>query len=136
MKWVLAALIAFGAAASGADLTITVAGIDKKGGTLRLALFDRAHWKDNDGEPVASADVPATMPETKITLKDIKPGEYGVKTYLDANNNDKFDQNLIGLPLERYGFSRDARPLLSEPGFDRTKFTLKDGANAIVIHLQ
>ena len=41
-----------------------------------------------------------------------------------------------GLPLERYGFSNDARPILSEPGFARTKFTLPDGETAIVIHLQ
>lgn len=110
--------------------------VDPKGGTLRVSLYDEFTWFRAKDEPQASANVPAVSPETVVTLSDIKPGVYGVKMYQDTNNNGKFDQNFIGLPLEHYGFSRDARPFLSEPGFDRTKFTILDGENAITIHLQ
>ena len=71
-----------------------------------------------------------------MTLPDIKPGVYAIKLFQDANDNGKFDQNFIGLPLERYGFSRDARPFLSAPGFHRTKFTVTSGTNEITIRLQ
>ena len=130
----LMALLPLSAAA--ATLTVKVENIDKKGGTLRLSLYDEASWSNDDSEPIVSANVPAVPPETSVVFKDIAPGVYGVKTYQDANRNGKFDQNWLGLPLERYGFSRDAHPRLSEPGFGRTKFTLSDGENAIVIHLQ
>ena len=80
--------------------------------------------------------VPAVQPETTVTFKDIAPGVYGLKSYQDANRNGKFDQNWLGWPLERYGFSRDARPRLSEPGFARTKFMLPDVETVLVIHLQ
>jgi uncharacterized protein (DUF2141 family) len=123
-------------AASAATLTVKVENIDKKGGVLRLSLYDQASWSNNDSAPIASADVPAVAPGTVVTLSNLKPGVYGVKTYQDANRNGEFDQNWFGLPLERYGFSRDARPFLSAPGFDRTEFTLPDGETAIVIHLQ
>jgi uncharacterized protein (DUF2141 family) len=123
-------------AAGAATLTVKVENIDKKGGELRLSLYNEALWSTNESEPIVSADVPAVFPETIIVFKDIAPGVYGVKTYQDANRNSKFDQNWLGWPLERYGFSRDARPFLSAPGFDRSKFTLSDGENAIVIHLQ
>jgi uncharacterized protein (DUF2141 family) len=133
----LAALLAFApAAAQAATLTVTVMNVDPKGGTLRVSLYDEFTWFRAKDEPQASANVPAVSPETVVTLSDIKPGVYGVKMYQDTNNNGKFDQNFIGLPLEHYGFSRDARPFLSEPGFDRTKFTIHDGENAITIHLQ
>ena len=137
MRVLLAALMAlWPLAASAATLTVKVENVGKNGGVLRLSLYDEASWSNDDSEPIASANVPAVLPETTVVFKDIAPGVYGVKTYQDANRNGKFDQNWLGWPLERYGFSRDARPLLSEPGFDRTKFTLPDGETAIVIHLQ
>jgi uncharacterized protein (DUF2141 family) len=122
--------------ASAATLTIHVANVDNKGGTLRVSLYDEFGWSKPEDDPLASANVPAVAPETVVVLADVKPGVYGVKMYQDANNNDKFDQNFIGFPLERYGFSRDARPFLSEPSFDRARFTIKDGDNEITIHLQ
>ncbi len=123
-------------AASAATLTIKVENISRKGGVLRLSLYGEASWPDDKSEPIVSANVPALAPETVITFSSLKPGVYGVKTYQDANGNEKFDQNWLGWPLERYGFSRDARPFLSAPGFSRTKFTLPEGETAIVINLQ
>lgn len=123
-------------AAGAATLTITVGNVDPEGGELHVALYTERLWKSDDAEPVTGAIVPAVAPQTVVTLKDVKPGVYGMKMYQDANRNGKFDQNLIGLPLERYGFSRDARPVLSEPGFDKTKFTVHEGDNAITAHLQ
>ena len=133
----LAALLALmPLAASAATLTVEVENVGKKGGVLRLSLYDEASWLNDNSEPIVSADVPAVSPRTIVVLKGIAPGIYGVKSYQDANRNGKFDQNFIGWPLERYGFSNDARPVLSEPGFDRTKFTVSDGDNLIAIHLQ
>jgi len=131
---VLLALMPF--AASAATLTVKVGNIDPKGGILRLSLYDEASWSKDGAQPVASANAPAVAPETTVILKDLAPGVYGVKTYQDANNNGKFDQNWLGLPEERYGFSNNASPVLSEPGFDKTKFTLHDGDNEISIRLQ
>ena len=137
MRIFLAALMTFlPLVASAATLTVKVANIDEKGGELHVALYDEASWPNDDAKPIADMVVPAVLPETTVTFKDLAPGVYGVKTYQDANRNGKFDQNWLGWPLERYGFSRDARPIFSEPGFDKTKFTLSDGENAIVIHLQ
>ncbi len=124
------------APACAASLTVTVAGIDKKGGDLHVALYNEALWPDDDAKPLADIVVPAMAPQTAVTFKDVAPGVYGVKTYLDANRNGEFDQGAFGLPLERYGFSRDAKPGLSAPWFERVSFPVKAGENAIVIHLQ
>jgi uncharacterized protein (DUF2141 family) len=137
VRTILAVLLfASSFAANAATLTIRVGNIDTKGGILSLSLYDEASWSKDPDAPVASANLPATAPETLVTLTDIKPGIYGVKTFQDANRNGKFDQNWFGLPLEHYGFSRDARPLFSAPGFNRTEFTVVEGANEIAIHLQ
>jgi uncharacterized protein (DUF2141 family) len=136
MKALAAALIILALPVQAATLTVHVGNISPKGGTLRLSLYDEFTWSASSDDPIASANVTAAAPQTTVVLKDVKPGVYAVKTYQDANNNDKFDQNFFGLPLERFGFSHDARPFLSEPSFDRTCFTLKDGDNEITLHLQ
>lgn len=136
-RWLVFGVVVLSmAAADAATLTVRVTDIDKKGGTLRVSLYDAVGWTRDDDTPLASANVPAVMPETTVTLDNIKPGVYGIKLFQDYNSNGKFDQNFLGLPLERFGFSRDAKPFLSQPGFDKAKFTVTEGANAIVIRLQ
>ena len=122
--------------ASTADLTIRIENVLPAGGILRLGLYDAALYPDDDSKPIASADVPAVAGETVITLRGIPPGIYAVQTFQDVNANNKMDTTWVGLPLEPFGFSRDAVPFLSKPPFDDVKFTLAAGENIQVIHLQ
>jgi uncharacterized protein (DUF2141 family) len=124
------------AAAPTATLTIKVLKVSPQGGDLRVALYDEATYQNDDAEPVAGKVVPARAPETDVVLEGIAPGTYAVKLFQDVNRNGKFDLSWLGVPLEKFGFSNDAQPLLSEPGFGRTKFNLAPGANTIIIHLQ
>jgi uncharacterized protein (DUF2141 family) len=121
---------------SSATLVIHVEGVSPKGGTLRLGLYDEARYPDDDATPVASADVKAQMGETVITLTDVPPGIYAIETFQDFNNNHKMDTTWFGFPLEPFGFSRDAQPLLSKPRFSAVKFELVPGINVQILHLQ
>jgi len=123
-------------AAPLASLTVKVEKVSRKGGDVRLALYDQASWGNDDADPVADLVVPARAPETIATFQGLKPGVYGLKLFQDVNRNGQFDFNWLGLPSERYGFSNDAHPIFSEPDFSRTKFRLSAGANMITVHLQ
>ena len=124
------------AAPPAAVLVIKVEKVSPRGGDIRAAVYTRATYPNDGADPVADAVVPARPGETIVTMSGIKPGEYAVKLFQDFNRNGQFDMNWIGYPLEKYGFSNDARPGLSEPPFDATKFELRPGATTIVIHLQ
>jgi uncharacterized protein (DUF2141 family) len=119
-----------------ANLTIRVENVLPAGGVLRLGLYDAARYPDDNSRPVASADIPAIAGETVVTLHGIAPGVYAIQTFQDVNGNDKMDTSWLGLPLEPFGFSRDATPFLSKPSFDEVKFTLAAGDNSQDIHLQ
>lgn len=121
---------------SGTSLTIRIENVSAKGGILRLGLYDRTSYPDDNAKPAAFADVPAQAGETIVTLKNLTPGVYALEMFQDVNANGKMDQSWIGLPLEPFGFSRDARPFLSKPGFDEVKFTLAPGENSQSVHLQ
>jgi uncharacterized protein (DUF2141 family) len=120
---------------SKATLTIRVENVGS-GGLVRLGLYDEQGYRAENAEPVAFADVPAVEGVTVITLRDVPPGTYAIETYQDINSNDKMDLTWLGLPLEPFGFSRDARPVLSKPGFSKVKFALQAGEQSQVLHLR
>jgi uncharacterized protein (DUF2141 family) len=123
-------------AAPQASLTIKVEKVSPRGGDIRAALYDQSNYALDSGGTVTDAVVPAHPGETIVTLGPVKPGIYAVKLFQDFNRNGKFDLNWLGYPEEKYGFSNDASPGLTEPSFDDVKFELKPGANTIVVHLQ
>jgi uncharacterized protein (DUF2141 family) len=118
-----------------ATLTIHVENVGR-GGMVRLGLYDRAGYPDDQSKPIAAADVTAVEGETVVTLRDIPPGTYAIETYQDVNNNDRMDTTWLGLPLEPYGFSRDAHPVLSKPPFSKVKFAVAAGEQDQTLHLQ
>ena len=125
-----------GTGALAADLTIRVENVLPAGGVLRLGLYDAALYPDDNSKPIASADLPAIGGETVVTLHGVAPGIYAIEAFQDVNANNKMDTTWMGLPLEPFGFSQDAKPFLSKPSFDDVKFTLAAGENSLVIHLQ
>ena len=131
----LAALAPAQAQGGKATLVIHVQNVSPKGGILRLGLYNEANY-DKDGDTVADADVTAQSPQTTITLTDIAPGTYAIQAFQDLNANGNMDSNWIGLPQEPYGFSRDARPVLSKPGFEKTRIEIRDGMNVQTLRLQ
>lgn len=58
-----------------------------------------------------------------VSLKlDLKPGEYAVSLFHDANANGKLDKNLFGMPTEGFGFSRNPVIAFSQPSYAATRF--------------
>ena len=133
LAWALSAHALAGPAAS---ITIRVENLSAAGGILRLGLYDRAHYPDDNSRPVAFADVKVTGTEMVINLHGIAPGAYAIETFQDLNANGEMDMNWLGFPEEPFGFSRDVRPHLRKPSFNQVAFTLAPGENMQVIHMQ
>lgn len=123
-------------AANKASLTVKVENVSAKGGEIRIGLYDAQKFVTKGAKPDAGKIVPATPGETIITVRDIVPGDYGVKVFQDENKNGKIDTNFIGLPVEPYGFSHDAKLKMGLPAFDAVRVALKPGENTITITLQ
>lgn len=58
----------------------------------------------------------------------IPPGKYAMVVIHDENMNGKLDTNWLGVPNEGYGFSNNAKALLSAPSFSDASF-LYNGQN-------
>ncbi len=119
-----------------ATLVIHVQDVSPRGGMLRLGLYDEARYPDDDAAPVAMADVKAELGENTITLHNVPVGTYAIEAFQDVNSNGKMDTSWIGIPQEPFGFSRDAKPVLSKPAFSKVKFEVAAGVNTQTLHLQ
>jgi len=130
------ALGAHAQAEPAASLTIRIENLSATGGILRLGLYDRAHYPDDNSKPVASADVKVTGKEMVINLHGITRGTYAIETFQDLNANGEMDMAWLGFPKEPFGFSLDVRPHLRKPSFNQVAFTIAPGENVQVVHLQ
>ena len=66
--------------------------------------------------------------QARCDFEDVPPGTYAMAVVHDENMNGKLDTNWFGLPTEGYGFSNNAKAVLSAPSFSEASFTYDGGS--------
>jgi uncharacterized protein (DUF2141 family) len=123
------------AAAGAAELEVEITGVRSANGMVRLALYNDPDKFPKRSGSIAGGDIEAAKGSVVYVFRNLPPGLYAVAIYHDANANKKFDKNSLGLPREGFGFSNDARPVFSAPGFEAAAVTLKAPRTRIKISL-
>ena len=119
-----AVLIAAGAAAAqtaGGPIEVTVSGVWRPGGHVRVDVCTRETFLRTTCP--YSGEAPAQVGETTVTVPDVPPGVYAIQAYHDANDNHEVDQGFMGIPKEGVGFSRDPHLGLHGPSFEAAAVT-------------
>lgn len=121
----LASIVLLGAslASQAASIEVKVQGVVGGKGQVKVAVCDKATFLKNC---VHTASAPALQGETVVTVRDVPPGTWAVLSYQDVNDNGELDRNVIGIPKENYGFSRDARGRFGPPSFEDAAFEVRD----------
>jgi uncharacterized protein (DUF2141 family) len=117
------------------DLTLGFPGLKTPTGKVMIAVYDGAQgW--NSGKParVAQADAADAAPSARIVA--LPPGTYAVRAFQDVDSDGRMGTNPFGLPVEPYGFSRDAVGNMGPATFDDAAFEVKAGANVQTMHLK
>ena len=117
------------------DLTLSFPGLKTPTGTVMIAVYDGAQsWSSGKPTRVAQADAADAAPTARIVA--LPPGTYAVRAFQDVDGDGKMGKNPFGLPVEPYGFSRDAVGNMGPATFDAAAFEVKAGANAQALHLK
>ncbi len=132
-----------------ADLTVEIAGIRSNDGVIVLGLYDTADGFDRalkvfdkpdgfvrDTGRVLGASIRADTGIRRSVFSNLPPGRYAVIVFQDANRDGRIDKNLVGIPTEAYGFSRNASGFLGPPGFADAAVEVSDGSLSIQIDMQ
>jgi uncharacterized protein (DUF2141 family) len=117
-----------------AELRVMVSNGPSAPATLYLAVFDGAE-AFADGRAVWSQKVELVDGAAQGVFSGVPPGRYAVKSFADENGNAKLDTNLFGLPVERYGFSNNARGRMGPPGFEAAAVVV-DADRSISVELK
>jgi uncharacterized protein (DUF2141 family) len=123
IKLILYLLIAGNANVS--DLNIVIKGVDDIKGSIYIAVFDNAESFPDFGKQLVEKVLPVNKKTLNHTFKDLPHDDYAVAIFHDINNNGVLDKNALGIPVEPYGFSRNARARFSAPPFKEAKIELK-----------
>lgn len=126
--------LAFVTQTHAADLTVEITNPKSADGFVGAALYrGEAGWL-KDGNAVASLRAAANG-KVVLVFRGLEPGRYALSAMHDENGNGKLDRNLVGLPIERYGFSRGARGAFGPPTFEASAFEL-DGDTTLTLALE
>jgi uncharacterized protein (DUF2141 family) len=109
---------------SPVSLTVEVKGFPTNEGKAYIAVF-----RDTDEFPVYGKQyvgmrASISSNKARAVFDALPSGDYAVAVFHDRNNNGKMDRNILGIPTEHYGFSRDARELFSAPRFSSASFSM------------
>ena len=103
---------------------VKILDIRNSAGTVACALF-----KGPDGFPTEYMHAATNIMMMKVQdrqarcdFADIPPGTYALAVIHDENKDGKLEANWVGVPTEGYGFSNDAKALMSAPSFDAASF--------------
>jgi uncharacterized protein (DUF2141 family) len=103
-------------------LTITFKGYTEVKGNLLFRVVD----EDNKEVKAELAVVNKLNQTVQLSLP---KGRYAISAFHDANGNKKLDKNMVGMPVEKYGFSNDARGTFGPPSLESQLFELNSDKN-------
>lgn len=123
--------------AFAADLTVIVENVKSSEGGVRVGLFNNA--ASFPKIPLVGQEVDtksAKANSVSVTFKNLSVGSYAVSAFHDLNGNHKIDKNFVGMPVEPYGFSNNARGMFGPPAFDEASINFGSKDLSISIKLK
>lgn len=96
-----------------------VIGAGDDSGQIRIAVYASPETFNDPAMAARKASVSIQQGEAVAWLPISElPERFAVAVFHDVNQNGALDRNRLGIPTERYGFSRSARGLMGPPTFD------------------
>jgi len=120
------------------SVTVDVLGVDNAKGQLLVALFrDARGFPDRGVQAWGKRVAKPHKGDVRVVFDGVPPGPYAVSVHHDEDADFKMDFNLLGMPTEGYGFSRDAHAPFGPPSFEASRELLKPGTwQRLFIHLR
>lgn len=115
----LALLLVSPTGSSPGELQFTFPGLERRGFVVAAVFDSEAAWRARSGA-VRTLSVRAA--DGRVAFPDLPPGRYAAMFFHDVNGDGKLNTLPIGLPVEPYGFSRNARGRFGPPAWRAAAF--------------
>ena len=122
MKKIIFSIILLYSYLFGADIHIEVQNLKNTVGKVSIGLYNKSENFPIVSKVYKGVHLNIGSHTLTYTFKKIPEGIHAVSVFHDENSNSKLDKNFLGIPKEGYGFSNNAKVMLSIPSFDEAKF--------------
>jgi uncharacterized protein (DUF2141 family) len=117
-------------------LIVKFNGMSSNDGKVIIALCNSdANYKDHKS-PYIGKSISIDNKTAIIEFEDLPFGEYAIKAFHDEDANNDLNTNLLGIPVEDYGFSNNARSIFGPPSWQDAKFVLNDDDKVVEIEIK
>lgn len=109
---------------SNISLTVQVNGFTSAEGKAFVGIYrPQDKWPEINKQFIGKV-VAIENGVAKITFETLEKGSYAIAVFHDRNRNGILDKNMLGMPVEKYGFSNNARETFSAPSFQSAAVNL------------
>jgi uncharacterized protein (DUF2141 family) len=109
---------------AGIQVDVEVSGWEDSEGMCRVAVYDSAQGFRDPDQAIAKGVIPIDGSTVRWSFLlghrvGDQPRSIAITAYHDRNDNGQLDKNLIGIPTERYGFSKDPKRGYGPPSYEQ-----------------
>lgn len=93
-------------------------------GKIMIALYSDKTSYMNISKATIKKMAPIEEKKAVIEFESMPYGKYAFVFFHDENSNQKLDKNLLGIPKEGVGFSKNVKGTFGPPSFEKSAFEL------------
>lgn len=125
------------AQAAANTLSVQVDGLRSRRGQVCLSVFNSSRGFPSQGDNALQKQCVRleTQQPTQILFNGLKAGSYAVAVLHDENDDQQANRNLIGIPTEGFGFSRNPALRAGPPRFSEAAFLVAGPNTSINIQM-
>jgi uncharacterized protein (DUF2141 family) len=124
---------------TGSSLDVQFSDLKNPTGKVCVSLFSGPKGfpkGGSDSDLSTSRCEPLANGSATFLIPNLKPGDYAISTYHDANADGKMNKSAFGMPEEGFGFSNNPSIGFSAPSFDETKFKVSGPKTMVKIQMK
>jgi uncharacterized protein (DUF2141 family) len=122
---------------NSASMTIRVIGAANDFGMMMIAIYGSEETFNQPAAGLAAQSVPIVEGQAvlKVPVERL-PARIAIAAYHDENGDSDLNRNRLGIPSERYGFSRNARGLTGPPSFKQAVINRPAAGETIELYVR
>jgi uncharacterized protein (DUF2141 family) len=106
------------------SIVVNIQNIKSDKGKIMIALYDSQKTYMKEEKAIDKQVATIKNKQASVTFKNLKYGKYAFVLFHDANNDNKLNTNLVGIPTEDYAFSNNASGMFGPPSFNKSSFSV------------
>tara|TARA_R110002049_G_scaffold285698_1_gene466688 strand:- start:71930 stop:72481 length:552 start_codon:yes stop_codon:yes gene_type:complete len=119
------------------QLLVKVVNAANDQGTILVAIYQDEISFENKQDSTISQEFQIIDGQATLAIPlEILPARFAIAAFHDMDGDGVLDRNTLGIPTERYGFSRGARGLTGPPKFAAAAIDRPDTEQSILIELK